>query len=77
MGFAFVSIGRRQDSARGFLLSAIGLPPKEGNSEPSEGNTSLSGSPLVTVMEASHFQDLDHRSKFRRLNRSRFRRIFF
>ena len=40
------------------------------------GNISLSGSPLVTVMEASHLRDLHHRSKFRRLNRSRFRRIF-
>ena len=35
-----------------------------------------SRSSLVTVMEASHFRDLDHPSKFRRLDRSRFRRIF-
>ena len=27
-------------------------------------------------MEASHFRDLDHPSKYRRLDRSRFRRIF-
>ncbi len=28
------------------------------------------------MMEASHFRDLDHPSKYRRLDRSRFRRIF-
>jgi len=35
-----------------------------------------SRSSFVTVMEASHFRDLDHPSKYRRLDRSRFRRIF-
>lgn len=34
------------------------------------------GSSLVTVMESSHFRDLDHLPELGRLNRSRFRRIF-
>ena len=52
-----------------------GFTPMDGNSESSEGNASSSGSPLVTVIEASDFQNLDHGSEFRRLNRSRFRRV--
>ena len=47
----------------------------DGNSESSERNASSSGSPLVTVMKTSDFWDLDHGSEFRRLNRSRFRRV--
>ena len=73
--FSFVPIGGRQDSARGLFLCAKDLPTKEGNSESSEGNDSLRKSQLVTAMEASYLRDLDHRSKFRRLNRSRLRRI--
>ena len=57
------------------LAESQGFTPTDGNTESSEGNTSSSGSPLVTVMEASDFRDLDHGSEFRRLNRSRFRRV--
>ena len=69
-------LGRpRRNSDRNSLVESRGLRVGR-DSESSEGNASSSRSPFVAVMEPSHFRDLDHRSKFRRLNRSRFRRIF-
>ena len=66
----------RRNSARGSFVEPRSLMAKEGDSESSEGNASLSRSSFVPVMEPSHFRDLDHRSKFGRLNFSRLRRIF-
>ncbi len=66
----------RRNSARGSIVEPRGLRAKEGDPASSAGNASLSRSSFVPVMESSHFRDLDHRSKFGRLNRSRLRRIF-
>ena len=51
-----------------------GSRPMKGKSESSEEKVCSSRSPLVAVMEPSDFGELDHGTKFRRLNRARFGR---
>ena len=63
---------------RELVLSSVNVRwrRKETDNRLKEVLSFSSRSSFVTVMEASHFRDLDHPSKYRRLDRSRFRRIF-